>query len=312
MDPSPLSRALADVSVDRIRHHIRALQGVRHPRVDLAALERAADYIATALQTPGYDLTAHRFTEGDHEFRNIIASCPGIQYPAQRVIVLAHYDTVAISPGADDDASGVAVLLELATVLRALRFERTVQFIAVNLEEREQDDDPKSIYTRGSRALAEYARENGWRIEGVVVLETIAYAGEAIAQKAPQGLPIKLPEVGNFIAIVGNANSAELVSAFTRAVERYQLPLPCFPLVVPGNGEVLPDTRRSDHASFWDQGYRAIMLTDTANFRSPHYHQPSDTLETLNLPFTTEVCRAVVGLVADLAGCADQRLWNNP
>jgi len=297
VDLSPISRALAGVSVDRIGHHISALEGVRHPRVDLAALERAADYIATALQTLGYDLTAHRFTEGDHEFRNLIASCSGTQYPADRVIILAHYDTVAISPGADDNASGVAVLLELATVLRALRFERTVQFIAVNLEEREQDDDPKSRYTRGSRALAEYARENGWRIEGVVVLETIAYAGEAIAQKAPQGLP----EVGNFIAIVGNENSAELVSAFTRAVERHQLPLPCFPLVVPGNGEVLPDTRRSDHASFWDQGYRAIMLTDTANFRSPHYHQPSDTLETLNLPFAAEVCRAVVGLVADLA-----------
>ena len=83
---------------------------------------------------------------------------------------------------------------------------------------------------------------------------------------------------------------------------QYQIPLSYYPMVVPGNGEVLPDTRRSDHAAFWDQGYQAIMLTDTANFRNPNYHQPGDTLETLNLAFTTEVCRAGGALAIDMAG----------
>jgi hypothetical protein len=78
--------------------------------------------------------------------------------------------------------------------------------------------------------------------------------------------------------------------------------LPYFPLVVPGNGEILPDTRRSDHAPFWDLGYKAIMVTDTANFRTPHYHQTSDTLDTLNLDFAVNVCRATAGLIMELAG----------
>jgi len=101
---------------------------------------------------------------------------------------------------------------------------------------------------------------------------------------------------------VGNEASRGLVEAFVQAVGRYRIPLPVVPLVVPGNGEILSDTRRSDHAPFWDMGYRAVMVTDTANFRSPHYHQPTDTLDTLNIPFAAEVCRAVVATVLDLAG----------
>ena len=110
-----------------------------------------------------------------------------------------------------------------------------------------------------------------------------------------------LPEVGDFIAVVGNDDSLELVEGFAGAVERYKLPLPYLKMVVPEIGELFPDSRRSDHASFWDSGYKAIMLTDTANFRSPHYHRPSDTLETLNLQFAAEVCRATAGLVVEAA-----------
>jgi hypothetical protein len=102
--------------------------------------------------------------------------------------------------------------------------------------------------------------------------------------------------------VIGNTASAELAAAFIRAADRHQPDLPKVPLVVPGNGELFPDTRRSDHASFWDQGIPAIMLTDTTNFRNPHYHLPSDTLETLNLDFATAVCRAVAGLIGELAG----------
>ena len=181
-----------------------------------------------------------------------------------------------------------------------------MQFIAVNLEEQKRDGDPDSRALRGSGALAKHARQEGWSIGGVIVLESVAYAGASIPQETPQGLPIALPEFGDFIAVVGNEDSAGLVSAFVRAVERYQVPLPCASLVVPGKGRMFPDTRRSDHAPFWDNDYPAIMLTDTANFRNPHYHQPSDTLETLNLSFAANVCRALGGLTADLAGCVEQ------
>jgi Zn-dependent M28 family amino/carboxypeptidase len=293
-------QALAGVSLDRIRRHIRALEGVRHPLVAPDALELAADYIGHSLRSLGLEMTEHRFTEAGREFRNVIATHRGTRYPEQRVVVLAHYDTVADSPGADDNASGVAALLELATVLSPFDFERSVQFIGVNLEENAREGDHWSG-TRGSRALAEHARENGWAIEGVVVLESVAYAGDAVVQTAPAGVPVKVPEVGNFIAVVGNEASLNLVQCFVRMVERYQIPLPCLSLAVPGNGEVLPDTRRSDHAPFWDNGYKAIMVTDTTNFRSPHYHQQSDTLETLNLAFAADVCRATGGLVVEVA-----------
>ena len=288
------------VSIDRIRNHIRALEGVRHPEQAPEALERAADYIAESLRSLGYQMTEHSFPDNGRPFRNVIATRVGLQRPDERVVVLAHYDTVAGSPGADDNASGVALLLEIARVLARSGFERTVQFIGVSLEENGNEDDPCSG-TRGSRALAAHARENGWRIEGVVVLESVAYAGDAVEQTLPAGLAIPVPEAGNFIAVVGNERSSELMDAFARAVERYQVDLPHIVLAVPGNGEILPDSRRSDHASFWDEGFRAVMVTDTTNFRNPHYHRPTDTLATLNLEFAAKVGRATTGMLLELA-----------
>lgn len=290
-----------EVSVGRIREHIRALQGVRHPMAAPESLERAADYIADSLACMGYDVAEHRFTEGAGEFRNIIATHRGVGHPDERVCVIAHYDTVACSPGADDNASGVAVMLELAQLVKHASFDRTIQFIGVCLEEQQREADRGSGLC-GSRALAAFARENGWKIAGAVVLESVAYAGDSVVQTAPVGLPISIPATGNFIAVVGNEDSVEMVRGFAGSVARLGLSLPVVPLAVPGNGEILPDTRRSDHAPFWDQGYRAIMVTDTTNFRSPHYHQPTDTLETLNLEFAADVCRATGGLVVEMAG----------
>jgi Zn-dependent M28 family amino/carboxypeptidase len=295
-----IEQLLKNVSVDRIRAHIGAIEGIRHPLVAPAALERAGHYIRDTFQTLGYSVTEHCFDDAGRQFSNVIATRSGTRYPDQRVIVLAHFDTVATSPGADDNASGTALVLELATLLEPFQFERTIQFIGVNLEENASDDDHGSG-TRGSRALAKFAREHGWHIEGVVVLESVAYAGDAAIQMAPADMPMEIPEKGDFIAVVGNMNSQGLVQRFGQVLDRYSIALPYFPLVVPGDGEVLPDTRRSDHAPFWDNGYKAIMLTDTTNFRSPHYHLPSDTLETLNLPFAAEVCRAAGALLIELA-----------
>jgi Zn-dependent M28 family amino/carboxypeptidase len=292
---------LDQVSADRIREHIRLLGGVRHPVTTPDALRQAADYIYASFNALNYRVEPHFFSEGGTEFRNIIATRLGVGHPEERLLIVAHYDTVEDSPGADDNASGVAVLLELARVLELVEFDRTVQFVAVNLEERQKEGPLIEAGLVGSRALAADAEKQGWKIEGVIVLETIAYAGEQIVQKAPDGLPFKLPEFGDFIAVVGNEASRGLVEAFVQAVGLRQIPLPVVPLVVPGNGEVVPDTRRSDHAPFWDRGYKAVMVTDTANFRNPNYHRPTDTLETLNMSFAAEVCRAVAAVVVDVA-----------
>ncbi len=292
---------LGRVSEDRIREHIRALEGVRHPVAAPEALERAADYIYDSFQSLSYSVEPHFFRFAGGEYRNIIATRAGRGKPEERLLVIAHYDTVEDSPGADDNASGVGVLLEAARVLEPLELARTVQFTAVSLEEGQFEGPPDEIGLWGSRALAAAAEEQNWQLAGVVVLEAVAYAGTDSVQTAPAGLPIALPERGDFIGVIGNETSGDLVDMFVQAVGRHGVALPLVPLVVPGNGETLKDTRRSDHASFWDRGYKAIMLTDTANFRSPHYHQPTDTIETLNLPFAAQVCRAVAAMVMDVA-----------
>jgi Zn-dependent M28 family amino/carboxypeptidase len=286
---------------------------VRHPVIAPEALERAADYIKDGLESLGYETDEHHFVEDDRTYRNIIGLRRGTRYPDERVIVLAHYDTVPETPGANDNASGVAAMLELARVFQSLAFEASVLFVGVNLEEkkwgvkgqRARLAGTDHTLARGSKALAAHARANAWDIRGVITFDEIAYAGDSVAQRTPEGMPFELPQVGNFVGIIGNDHSKEWVEGFVHAIERYHIPLPCVPLVVPGNGQVLLDTRRSDHARFWDVGYKAIVVNDTVNYRTPHYHKASDTLETLNLDFATRVCRASGGLVIDMAGLAD-------
>ncbi len=292
-----MKQLLNDISRVRIEAHIASLEGVRHPATAPKALERAAQYIWNCLQEYGYEMAEHPFFDNGGSYRNLLATRRGCETPGRRLLIVAHYDTVAGSPGADDNASGVALLLELARIFRNRRPRRSLQFVAVNLEENEREGHPKGLGLRGSRALARHAAEQGWHIDGVIVLESVAYADREAVQTVPEGLPVTVPETGDFIAVIGNEASADLAAAFVKAADRHQPELAKIPLIVPGNGELFPDTRRSDHASFWDQGFPAIMLTDTTNFRSPHYHQPSDTLETLNLDFAAAVCRATAGLI---------------
>ena len=307
-----IAEALTAVSVERIRKHIQSLEGVRHPVAAPAALEKARLYIDDTLSSLGYSMGEQRFSDNGGEFSNVIATRSGTRCPDRRILVVAHFDTVSTSPGADDNASGIAVLLELAAIFSHLSFEKTVQFVAVNLEEN-SEEGVSGTGTRGSRALASRAKEEGWDIEGVLVLESVAFAGESARQTVPAGLPLVVPQVGNFLAVIGNEASGGLVQGFGRAVERYGVSLPVVPLVVPGNGEgIFRDTRRSDHAPFWDRGFQAVMLTDTTNFRNPHYHQPSDTLETLNLSFAFEVCKATAGMVMDLAGPPSVTAYPSP
>ncbi len=140
-------------------------------------------------------------------------------------------------------------------------------------------------------------------ILGAIVLECVGYArSEAGSQQTPPHLPIAIPSIGDFLGVVGNEASRHLVAAIMSCGSATIPSLKMIPMTVPGKGELLPDTRRSDHAAFWDQGYPAVMLTDTANFRNPNYHQPTDTIETLNLDFLSDVAAVVTAAVMNLAG----------
>jgi aminopeptidase YwaD len=275
--------------------HLRALIGERHPVTAPAALRRAEAYLAEQFTRLGLDVSAHPFRALGGMYRNVIATIPpsaAVPSSPPPLIIAAHYDTVEASPGADDNASALAVLLEVARSLRDVPLARSVRFIAFCLEEEN---------LLGSLAYAASLQAAKEEICGAIVLECVGYArSEEGSQQQPSGIPVSVPTVGDFLGVVGNAASAHLVKAVEAAASQAVPDLRTITLVVPGKGELLPDTRRSDHAAFWHYGYPAVMLTDTANFRNPHYHQPTDRLETLNLEFMERVARAVAAVALAL------------
>ena len=283
---------------DRLLVHLHALVGERHPVTSPAALQQAACYLAEEFKTIGLDVSFHVFDALGRTYRNVIAtmlpSRSSSSPPQPPLIVAAHYDTVQGSPGADDNASGLAVMLEVARCLRDIPLNGPVRFIAFCLEEED---------LLGSLAYVSHLKATEQEVRGAIVLECVGFTSiEEGSQFAPPGLPITIPTTGNFLGIVGNRASVDLAAVIEQATNQRVPDLKTVSFLVPGQGESFPDTRRSDHASFWQHGYPAVMLTDTANFRNPHYHQPTDTLNTLDLAFTDQVARAVAEAVRHLAG----------
>jgi Zn-dependent M28 family amino/carboxypeptidase len=261
-------------------------------------LAQAAEYLAAQFASYGWTASGQPFRALGKSYFNIL----GVKWPSGHLakeaqaplLIGAHYDTVMGSPGADDNASALAVLLEAAHRLKHLAVARPVWLAAFCLEEEG---------LLGSRAFVSGLKQTGQSLDAAIVLECVGYSSrDAGSQRTPPGLPIAVPTVGNFLGIIGNEASRDLVAAVERSARRLAPATPTFALTVPGRGENLPDVRRSDHAAFWDEGYPAVMLTDTANFRNPHYHQPTDTLDVLDLDFLEGVCEIVIGCIEDLAG----------
>ncbi len=275
--------------------HLRALVGERHPLSSPARLHRTARYLGEQFSKVGLAVATHDFEALGGIYRNVI----GVAHPPSEqdqpirppLIVAAHYDTVPGSPGADDNASALAVLLDVAQRIRQTSLSRPVHFIAFCLEEED---------LLGSRAYVAHLTEARTPLQGAIILECVGYArDEEGSQRIPPGVPIAVPTVGNFLAVIGNQSSSSLTTAVEQAMRPH---LPVVPLIVPGNGELLPDTRRSDHTPFWEAGFPAVMLTNTANFRNPNYHRSTDTIDTLNLDFMASVVDGVTAAVLCLAG----------
>lgn len=275
-------------SQDKLRAHLLSLVGPRDPNEHLRALDAAADYIAGEFARCGLVVAEDPFVVDGRRFRNIVGTRPGVTAPEEQVLVVAHYDTKPGTPGADDNASAVAAMLETARLLAGRSFGRTLTFVGFTLEE---------YGYQGSRRFARQARREGRQIVGVLDLEMVGFTSPR--QRLPPG--IRARRTGDFIGVVGNRNSRGLVETFAESARRSVPSLPVESLVVTWNGRLLPIVRLSDHAPFWDAGYPAVMITDTAFLRNPHYHEPSDTLETLDLPFLTQVTTATAATTADLA-----------
>jgi Zn-dependent M28 family amino/carboxypeptidase len=280
----------------RIKRHLKALVGERHPETSPCALQKAAHYLSTQFGKLGCFTGDHLVSAWGKTYRNVV----GIRDPDGQgkvlppLLVGAHYDTMPGSPGADDNASGLVVILEVAFGLRAQSLVRPVWLVAFCLEEQGR---------LGSQEFASRLRAERHELAGAIILECVGFArSEVGTQQVPPGVHITVPTQGDFLAIVGNEASRLLMARLEQQARQRAARPKTLSLVVPGRGEVMPHTRRSDHASFWDAGYPAVMLTDTANFRNPHYHRETDTADTLDLEFLSDVAAMVTATVIQIAG----------
>lgn len=264
-----------------LQAHLEQITRDRDPFFATAGHFYVQHYIHEQLSQWG-DVETHEFEFRGRTHQNLILNLPGLRQKSP-ILVGAHYDTVPGSPGADDNATGVAVLLELARAIATDPAPYPLRLVAFDLEE----------LGVGSKIYAESLRQQGQKLRLMISLEMLGYCDRRPnSQRYPASFLQRLyPNSGDFIALVGNFKTIPDLIRLSRSMRQS---VPCEWLPVDNRGMLLPDTRRSDHAHFWDQGYGAIMVTDTADLRNPHYHQRSDRLETLDLPFLTGVCQGLI------------------
>ncbi|MEL6108676.1 MAG: M28 family metallopeptidase [Planctomycetota bacterium] len=283
----------------RLRLHVDRLAGLIGPRYleKPKTIEATIGYLAGQWREMGYDVTEETYDALGHEATNLIVEIPGGRRANEIMILGAHYDTVSITPGADDNASAVAVLLETSRMLREISGQRTMRFVAFACEE----PPYFNFDAMGSQTHAQRCRERGDKVMGMLCLEMVGYfRDDAGSQKVPAAIPKPLhrffPQRGNFLAAVGNLRSWKLGWSFRRGFKRATR-MKLFSISLP---ESVHDIRLSDNSSFWDQGYPALMLTDTSYLRNPHYHTPEDTPEKLDYRRMTEVTCGVASALKRL------------
>ena len=281
---------------DNLKRHVAALAGsigernVWRPE----AMAAAAGYIQERFEDAGYTVNVQPFTSRGLTVNNIEAVLPGQGAADEIIVVGAHYDSVADSPGADDNASGVAALLELARLLAGTTLPRTVRFVAFANEE------APFFYgdEMGSNLYAARAQAQGEHVEAMLSLETLGYfTDQPGSQKYPFPFSYLYPDTGNFIGFVGNLSSRSLVRKAVGAV-RASTAFPSEGVAAPSGIEGI---HWSDHWSFWEAGYPAIMVTDTAPFRYPYYHTAKDTPAQLDYNGLARVTGGLADVVGVLA-----------
>lgn len=284
-----------------LRKHVHQLTeeiGERNVREHPQELARAADWIEAELTRLGYQVRRIEYGVSGVTCANIEAQLLGTAAPREIVVIGAHYDSALGTPGANDNGSGVAAMLALARGFARQKTDRTLRFVAFTNEEPPYFQQPEM----GPWVYAKACRKQGEKVTAMLSLETIGYYDDRPgSQHYPAFFKLLYPSTGNFIAFVGNLPSADLlqrvVSTF-RQHEQFPSEGGVFPEVVPGVGF-------SDQWSFWQEGYPALMVTDTAMFRYLHYHTPNDTLDKIDFERLARVVRGLQHAVAALADAED-------
>lgn len=266
-----------EITVQQLRRHVLHLAGTIGERNVFRpqALHAAQEYIEAMWRSQGYEIVTQEYSVKGVPSANLEVTRTGVRDPEQIILIGAHYDSVYGSPGANDNGSGVAALLELSRVFLSVEPRKSVRFVAFTNEE-------PPFYAsdqQGSAVYARNARKRGDPIRFMVALETIgSYSDAPGSQKYPPLFRFFFPDRGNFIAFVSNFGSRqmmrELVRAFRTSTD--------FPVEHVAMFAAIPGVSWSDHRSFWHQDYDAFMITDTAFYRYPYYHSSEDTPEKLN------------------------------
>lgn len=258
-----------------------------------------AGYIESQLKTLQLNVTRETFDVRGQPTDNVIVNIPGTSRPNEIVILGAHYDSTSTTPGADDNGSAVAVLIEVARLLAKATPRRTIRLVSFACEEAPYFHTGEM----GSLVHARGCTQRGENVVGMLCLEMVGYfVDEPMSQRLPPAIPKWLrwlfPSRGNFLAAVGNPRSWKLCWKFRRGFKRGTR-FPLFSIVLP---ESIPEIHLSDHRAFWTEGFPALMLTDTSFLRNPNYHQWTDTPETLDYDRMAEVTLGVASAVCKLAG----------
>jgi hypothetical protein len=258
-------------------------------------LEETKRYVVSCLESFGYTPELQKYSYDGQVFSNVIVSIEGKTHPDEMVIVGAHYDTVFGTPGADDNASAVAMLLEMSRILKGFSPARTIRLVFFVLEE------PPAFRTQhmGSYVYAKEAKAKNENIKAMICLEMLGYYTD---KKGGQTFPLPLMNLmysstPDFIAVVGNLKSRSLLDAVrTSLTQRSSIPVETLSAV-----SFVPGVDFSDHWSFWKMGYPAVMITDTAFYRNPNYHTEGDTINTLDFNRMTELLKGLLQVACDLS-----------
>ncbi len=284
-----------DVGNDNMRKTVEFMTEIRPYRnfLNLTSLNKVADYIKKRFEEYGLKTEEQRFTVKDSEYRNIIATAgPSV---GRRIIVGAHYDAYGNQPGADDNASAVAGLLEIARLVKQneKQLNYRVDFVAYSLEE------PPFFRTEnmGSYIHAKKMSDEGVVIRGMICLEMIGYfTDEEDSQEYPHPtMKLAYPSVGDFIGVVGNFGSFSLIREVRKHIKKADINVQM--LSAPS---ALPGVDFSDHRSYWQFDYKAVMITDTAFYRNPNYHNMTDTIRTLDFDKMKQVVKGVSWAVLNM------------
>ena len=276
-----------------LKRHVETIASTEHNAVTPALYEQAAAYIEQSLTRAGYSVRSQSFSWGGGVARNLEVVIAGAKRDA--IVIGAHYDSMDGSPGANDNGSGVAAALELALAFRGWRPKHSIRIAFFANEE------PPYFHSEamGSKVYADELAAAGEPVRAMFSLETIGYYSDKPgSQRYPFPLGLFYPDRGDFLAFVANLASRPLLHAAIAAF-REQARFPSEGVAAPA---FIPGVDWSDHWSFWQQGYPALMVTDTALYRYPWYHSVQDTPDKIDYERLARVVTGLGGMLEELAG----------